>query len=116
MSSFVEDHFNDYEIDFLENDFLSQNELSDCYLSAEALDIFLAPPQERWRDYLPAEHEAVITMDSAKDVQWSLSKAEIKHVRSRLMHLLGNENFEDASMKDITLFCIGPDSETGKFL
>jgi hypothetical protein len=33
------------------------------------------------------------------------------------MHLLGNDNFQDINtMKDSTMFCIGPNSKTDKFL
>ena len=59
---------------FLENDFEnSYNELNDCYLSSDALDIFLAPLIETWKDFL-SNNDAVITVDSSRMKQWELGK------------------------------------------
>jgi hypothetical protein len=52
---FIETYF-DNQLEFLDDAFLSQNELADCYLTEEELTSFLAPPQETWRDYLPQEN------------------------------------------------------------
>ena len=115
-STFVEDLFDEYDLDFLDNGFSEQSELVDCYLSEEALRVFLTPPQETWRDFLPDKNEAVITMDSSKDLQWKLAKEEVKHIRKRMMDLLSIENFKEVQLKDIMMFCIGPQSKIGLFL
>ena len=50
-TSFIEELFDEYQLDFLDNDFLSQNNLADCYLSEDELGQFLAPSQETWKDF-----------------------------------------------------------------
>ena len=115
-STFVKDLFDEYDLDFLDNGFSEQSELVDCYLSEEALCVFLTPPQETWRDFLPDKNEAVITMDSSKDLQWKLAKEEVKHICKRMMDLLSIENFKEVQLKDIMMFCIGPQSKIGLFL
>lgn len=82
------DHLQQEFDDFLENEFRTQNDLSNCYLSEDALEHFLTPSQEKWKDFLPDENEAVVTMDSTKDKQWELAKKEIKHIWSRIPMLL----------------------------
>ena len=114
-SRHVERLFDNYSTDFLDEDFLLQNELADCYLSEEALEEFLAPPQDNWRDFMPTENPAIITLDSSKQIQWDLAKAEIMHLRMRMAQLLG-ESEEDVVLPHIVEFFIGADSKIGKFL
>ena len=116
MSGPVEDLFEDFDTDFLSQDFLKQNEFADCVLSDDALSDFLTPPQETWKDFLPKNHEAIITMNRSKDVQWKLGQAEIAHVRKRIMHLLSIESFEDVNAEDLFGLCFGPKNEIGKLL
>ena len=103
-------------IDFLNGSFFNQNELADCYLSEQELQSFLAPPQETWRDYLPHENEALITMDSSKDIQWKLAKDEINHVRRQVQHLLSIDEYKNVNMEEIIMFTLGPDSKAGLYL
>ena len=102
--------------DYLDHTFYDQNEFSDCYLSEDALVDFLTPPQESWRDFLPEKNEAIITMNSSKDVQWKIAKKEIKHVRNRVLHLLGVDKFENMNASTMLLYFLGPQSKAGLFL
>ena len=84
MSDFINE--DDFDMGF------SEDYLADFYLDDE--DHFLAPSTESWKDFLPFENHAVITMDSSKDIQWKLAKEEIVHVRQRLMSLLSVESLD----------------------
>ena len=68
------------QLDFIYGSFLNQNKLTDSNLSEQDLQSFVAPSQEIWCDYLSHENEALITMDSLKEIQWKLAKNEITHV------------------------------------
>jgi hypothetical protein len=108
--------FDENQIDFLNGSFYNQNELSDCYLSELELQSFLAPPQETWHDYLPHENEALITMDSSKDIQWKLAKDEINHVRRQVQHLLSIDDYKNVNLEQIIMFALGLDSKAGSYL
>ncbi len=116
MSRIVEESFDNYELDFLDESFLSDNELADCCLGDDELRTLLAPPQETWRDYLPGDNEAVITIDSAKDKQWTLAKEEITQIRSQMQTLLDVSDYEDVTMGKIVMFYLGPDSKPGRYM
>ena len=88
----------------------------DCFLSPECLQEVLTPPsQEKWKDFLSATNPAVVTIDSAKTVQWKLAQKEIEHTRANLMAELGVQTFQDVTIDAITMHCIGPESATGIF-
>lgn len=114
----IESMFDSFDVDhdFLDDSFIEQNELADCYLTDEALVEFLTPPQESWRDFLPEKNEAVITMNHSKEVQWKLAKEEIEHVRKRVMELVGADEFKDVNESTLVLFCLGPETKMGIFL
>ena len=116
MSGFYQDDHLFDKIDFEHNFFVQEDNLSDCYLSADELSQFLAPSSETWKDFLPGENEAVITMDSARDIQWRMAKEEIQHVKQTLKGLLSVENVEELNLRSICLFIIGPNSKVGSFL
>ena len=114
MSSDAVDLFNNYEyLDFFDDDFLTQHELHDCYLSDEELVQFLTPSQNQWRDFFPDNNEAVITFDSSKIIQWDLGKQEIKHICKQVLHLLSMSDFDDVKREHIISHCIGPESKFG---
>ena len=79
----IPDCFDEFQTNsFLQDDFDPRNnDLDDCHLSKDALDEFLAPSQETWKDFLPTTNEAVITIDGSNMKQWDLAKKEIEHVR-----------------------------------
>ena len=117
MSGFYQDDHLFDEIDFEHNFFVQEEDnLTDCYLSADELSQFLAPSSEAWKDFLPSDNEAVITMDSARDIQWRMAKEEIQHVKQTLKVLLSVENVEDLNLRSICLFILGPNSKVGSFL
>ncbi len=116
MSGFVEDYFDGFDLDFLANDFLAPNELADCYLNEEELNMFLTPSTEVWKDFLPYENKAVITMDSSKDLQWEYATNEFKHLSGALERLLGVSNKDEVTMDKLVLFVLGPNSSVGKYL
>ena len=88
-TGYYQDHLLFDDFDF-ENDFFSEeNDLNaDCYLSETELNQFLAPSSEKWKDFLPNENEAVVTMDSAREIQWKQAKEKIEHVKKTLKVLL----------------------------
>ena len=112
-------HFNDHlfdEIDF-EHDFFSEDsDLTDCYLSENELAQLLAPSSETWKDFLPNNNEAIVTIDSSREIQWRLAKEEIEHVRRKMKELISVEDEDDVSFQQIVLFVIGTDSKAGCFL
>ena len=111
-----EELFDDYNLDFLDHDFASQNPLGDCYLSGEELDQFLAPSTEKWKEFLPSDNEAVITMNSAKESNWKLAKEEIDHVKGRMIMLLSVGNSEEVTLEAIVSFILGPSSKAASFI
>ena len=118
------DCFDDFQTNtFLDDDYNPCNvdNMDDFFLSQDALNEFLAPSQETWRDFLPTNNEAIITIDDSRSKQWELAKKEIEHIRRRLLELIpvvGNNNSSNNAikMKDIALFYLGPDSKAGQFL
>ena len=119
MTGFIEAAIDVDRFDFLEDLEFADNELVDCTFDKEELEMFLAPPQEKWIDYFSASNPAVITMDSAKKTQWQIAHDEIIHVRKRMRELLRmEEDVEDGlsvTNRQILLFTIGPKSKIGVF-
>ena len=101
----------DFELDFFSDD----NDLTDCYLRETELNQFLAPSSEKWKDFLRGEHEAVVTIDSARDIQWKLTKEEIQHVKKTLKTLISVEGSNDPTLRQIINFILGPNSKIGRF-
>ena len=118
MPGIIEEAFDAYPFDFLDDVEFADGELADCTFNQDELEQFLAPPQERWHDYFSTNNPAVITMDSAKTSQWDLARAEVKHVKKMMRMLLGNSSSEsnDITPDQIVMFCIGPKSKVGIFL
>ena len=90
----------------------------DCFLSPDCLKECLTPPpsQEKWKAFLSDTNPAVITIDSAKNVQWRLAQKEIEHVRANFMAELEIQNFREVTLDAIIMYCIGPESATGIFV
>lgn len=120
MTGFIEAAIDVDRFDFLEDLEFADNELVDCTFDKEELEMFLAPPQEKWTDYFSASNPAVITMDSAKKTLWQIARDEMIHVRKRMRELLRmEEDVEDGlsvTNRQILLFTIGPKSKIGDFL
>lgn len=53
---------------------------TDYMISEDDLPSLLALPTETWKDLDNESNAVTITMDSAKDYQWELTKKEIKHI------------------------------------
>ena len=106
-NNFIDNYFNDQSSGF-----------DDCFLSKDALDDFLSPSQETWKDFLSEKNEAFITMDGSKAKQWELAKKEIKHIRRRINDLVPEENRinDSVQMKDLVKLYLGPESKIGIFL
>ncbi len=115
-SNVEEGYYDDVQaMDFL--DMVGMNhELADCTLCEDSLRKFLAPPQETWKDYSTKENPAVLTIDSAKDRQWELTKVEIREVMANVIELLGCIDKDGVKEESIFNFIIGPKSKVGKFL
>ena len=114
LSTFVDT--DDY-LDFLDKNLHSEYyNLDDCFLSEDAFESFLAPPQETWRDFPSGENEAKITLDSAKELQWKLAKDEISHIRNRMTALCSSKDPSSITLEDIMKLIIGPESKIGRFL
>ena len=108
-----EDGIDDDDWDYFYN---NGGDLEDCYLDDEESQQLMSPPTSVWKDFPSNENPAILTFDSAKTMQWLLAKAEIKHVRRRMMYLLGIQEFNLVMPSSIILYTMGPDSEMGRLL
>ena len=109
--------FND-AYDYLEETQYDHHELHDCHLSDEALQEVFTGGDENpaWHDLLHSDNPPIITMDSSKSLQWQLACREMDHVRKSLRRLLSLEEGEEVTTDALVMLCLGPTSETGKFL
>ena len=114
ISSEQNDDVDDSPIGFLDGEDLAgaDDELGDCFLSEKELEAFLSPPLEKWSNISSNEFPTLVTINSAKEIQWKLAKREISHVREKVSSLL-DANFDDVTFKDIVLLALGPESKIG---
>ena len=130
MSSFVEEFFDSFPSEFIDDAFLSYDYPShaldddNCILDEDVMD-WSAPASDKWDDWLSSDHPATITMDSAKAAQWKLAKDEVRQVKTSFCRYLfenGDSSMEDIgedytpTIEEIVNVIIGPQSECGEFL
>ena len=104
--------------DYLEETQYERHELYDCRLSEEELqELFQGNEEEpTWHDLPPSTNPPIITIDKSKTFQWQLACNELNHIRSSLRRLLRLEEGEEITAEAIVMLCLGPTSETGRFL
>eukprot|EP00558_Chaetoceros_sp_UNC1202_P003675 CAMPEP_0197235140 /NCGR_PEP_ID=MMETSP1429-20130617/2645_1 /TAXON_ID=49237 /ORGANISM="Chaetoceros sp., Strain UNC1202" /LENGTH=76 /DNA_ID=CAMNT_0042693661 /DNA_START=259 /DNA_END=486 /DNA_ORIENTATION=- len=76
MTGFIESSIDTDAFDFLGDFEFADNDYADCTFDENELEQFLAPPQEKWRDFFSTNNPAIVTMDSAKKSQWKMARDE----------------------------------------
>ena len=68
------------------------------------------PPASDWNDVIPSETNTKFTIDEAKERQWKLAKAEIKHITDSIAKLI-QKDAANITFADIVNHVVGLESE-----
>ena len=114
-----DDHSDSSTVSDEEHYFIDEN-LENFILSNNDIEEFKAPPQHKWKDFVPMDHPAIVTINQSREQQWSFAKEEIKHAREKVRAMIQIDEDSDMEpdeiIREIILFFVGSESRIGKFL
>ena len=107
ISNAYDDSTSDSSSSSLEDYFFVEDGMDNCVLTDDELKQISTPSQQSWKDFLPMNFPAIVTINASKDQQWKLAKKEITHVRKRMREMMDvddDDNKKEATRKMICFF------------